>query len=144
MILTTRGRFAVMALVDIAVYYKDAPVSLSIISTRQNIDIGYLEQIFIKLKQSGLVLSFRGPCGGYKLARDSDKIILSEVMQAVEENIKMTRCKDKAEDGCMNDKSMCLTHRLWKKLEEEIFNYLGKITIADVCNDKINLRDNAA
>lgn len=144
MILTTKGRFAVMALVDIAMYCKDNPVSLSDISKRQNIDIGYLEQIFIRLKQSNLVLSFRGPGGGYRLARESNKIIISEVMQAAEEDIKMTRCAGHAGNGCMNDKSICLTHHLWETLEDKIHGYLSSITLADVCNENIPLRKNAA
>ena len=143
MILTAKGRFAVMALVDIAVHYNGKPVNLSDISARQNIDMGYLEQIFIKLKQARLVLSFRGPAGGYRLARNSSEINLSEVMEAVKETIKMTRCVGHDGSGCMNDKSMCLTHKLWEKLEGEINNYLSSITVADVCNGVI-LEKNAA
>jgi Rrf2 family iron-sulfur cluster assembly transcriptional regulator len=144
MILTTKGRFAVMALVDIAVNSKGRPVSLSDIASRQNIDIGYLEQIFINLKKSGIVQSFRGPGGGYKLARKSDELIILDIMSAAQEGIKMTRCRSHIKEGCMSDKSVCLTHNLWEKLEDAIHGYLSAVTIADVCQNNLGVSKDAA
>ncbi len=139
MILTTKGRFAVMALVDIAINCNGNPVNLADIARRQGIDTGYLEQIFIKLKKSGIVQSFRGPGGGYKLARQSNDLIISDILRAVEEGIKMTRCTPNTGEGCMKDKSVCLTHHLWEELEDTIHGYLKNITIAAVCENNLKI-----
>ncbi|MDF3047629.1 MAG: iscR [Candidatus Midichloriaceae bacterium] len=146
MILTTKGRFAVMALVDIAFSSGGVPVPLVDIAKRQNIDPGYLEQIFIKLKKSGLVASFRGPGGGYVLGVEGDNIMVLDILKAVGEDVKMTRCEGKKEDlsgGCMHDKSTCSTHKLWRALEFHIENYLGNITLNDVCKGDKLIKENA-
>jgi len=140
MILTTKGRFAVMALVDIAFSSVGGPVPLLDIAKRQNIDPGYLEQIFIKLKKSGLVSSFRGPGGGYVLGAEGENIMILDILK----DVKMTRCEGKAGDmGCMHDKSICSTHKLWRALEFQIENYLQSITIGDVCQSNKLSKENA-
>lgn len=135
MIFTTKGRFAVMALVDIALYGQQKPVSLSDIAKRQELDIGYLEQIFMRLRAASIVKSFRGPGGGYMLAQDSKALFILDIMAAVEENFKMTRCEK--HDGCMSDKAKCVTHDLWASLEQTVSNYLAAVSLDDVCNKRI-------
>ena len=137
MLLTTKGRYAVMALVDMACYSAERPLTLQEVSQRQGIEIKYLEQIFAKLKKANLINSVKGPGGGYKLARKKDTILVSEIMFAVEENIKMTRCSEAEFIGCMHDKSRCITHDLWEELGNLIFNYLESISLADILNKKI-------
>jgi Rrf2 family iron-sulfur cluster assembly transcriptional regulator len=124
-----------MAMVDIALNGEGKPVSISDIAKRQELDPGYLEQIFIKLKTAGLISSFRGARGGYKLTRSAAETRIDEIMVAVEEDIKATRCAGNGVKGCMHDRSMCLTHHLWKSLENHVFGYLRSITIEDVCLD---------
>lgn len=138
MILTSKGRYAVMALVDICINSKAKPMSLAVIAERQGIDLGYLEQLFSKLKKIGIVTSVRGPGGGYVLARHSSEIAISEVLFAVDESIKMTRCEGKNKSGCMQDKSRCITHHLWEQLENRILQFLERVTVQDVCNNDIN------
>jgi len=132
MILTTKGRYAVMAMVDIAINQASKPVSLSDISMRQEIDLGYLEQIFAKLKKYGLVDSVRGPGGGYKLSRQKHEITISDIMLAVDENMKMTRCENGSSAGCLNGKARCATHHLWDELGSRIGNYLESVNLDDV------------
>jgi Rrf2 family iron-sulfur cluster assembly transcriptional regulator len=132
MILTTKGRYAVMAMVDVCLAAEDgAPVRLANIAERQEIDQGYLEQIFAKLKKNNLVISTRGPGGGYSLARAPEEISVLEIMSAVEEEIKMTRCSGKGR-GCMKDNAFCITHPLWEDMEEHIKAYLLDVTLASV------------
>lgn len=126
-----------MSLVHIALYGKEDPISLAEISAKQNIDIGYLEQIFMQLKSAGIVISARGAKGGYKLARPKDELLVSEIMSAVSENLKVTRCDSKAHEGCMHDKSRCATHHLWANFEGAIYNFLNGISLDDVCNKKL-------
>lgn len=137
MILTTKGRYAVMALVDIAVYGQNGPVRLASISERQGLDQGYLEQIFAKLKKVGLVASVRGPGGGYILGRPKVEISISDIMFAVEENIKMTRCAKDSGQGCLSDKTRCVTHHLWEDLGDHIYKFLCNISIEDVCQKRL-------
>lgn len=137
MFLTTKGRYAVMALVDIAVNSNGKPVTLADISNRQSIDLGYLEQIFTKLRKVGLVDSVRGPGGGYLLKRSKQEIYVSDVMFAVDENIKMTRCEHKTGMGCLDNKSRCITHHFWEKLEDHIHHFLKSMTISDVIDKNI-------
>jgi Rrf2 family transcriptional regulator, iron-sulfur cluster assembly transcription factor len=137
MFLTTKGRYAVMALVDIAVNSNGKPVTLADISTRQNIDLGYLEQIFTKLRKVGLVDSVRGPGGGYLLKRAKQEILVSDVMFAVEESFKMTRCEHKTGMGCLENKSRCITHHFWEKLEDHIYQFLKSMTISDVVDKHV-------
>jgi Rrf2 family iron-sulfur cluster assembly transcriptional regulator len=129
--LTTKARYAVMAMVDLALQTHDNPVSLSDISSRQGIAVSYLEQIFMKLRKAGLVRSVRGPGGGYKLVHALEDVAISDIVAAVDEAIKMTRCSGK--DGCAVNKSKCLTHNLWEGLGGAIYTYLNNISLRDVC-----------
>ena len=144
MMLTTKGRYAVMALVDIASqnrFIKDGgerAISLADIASRQNITVAYLEQIFCKLKKAGIVRSQRGPGGGYILARNTNDIRISDVINAADEQIKMTRCGGSEISACMNGKMKCSTHDLWDGLSDTIENYLDSVTIADVVNRRVN------
>jgi Rrf2 family protein len=126
-----------MAMVDIALHGMDKPASITDIARRQEIDPGYLEQIFIKLKTAGLVESFRGAHGGYKLSKHANDIKISFIMMAMDEDIKATRCGGDGLSGCMLDKSICLTHHLWKTLETQMIGYLSKISVEDVCLDSV-------
>ena len=130
--LSTRGRYAVTAMFDIALHNDNGPVSLSDISERQGISLSYLEQLFTRLREQGLVTSTRGPGGGYSLAIDSGKIAISDVIDAVDENVDTTRCGGKAD--CQNHER-CLTHDLWENLSDQIRNYLSNITLAQAVSD---------
>jgi len=137
MMLTTRGRYAVMAMVDIAYHEKDVKaVALHDISSRQEITINYLEQIFAKLKKANLVKSVRGPGGGYRLNKLAKNISILEVIQAIEEPIKMNRChQDTKAVGCLkNTTALCVTHNLWHGLTNQISTYLSSISLYDVSN----------
>jgi Rrf2 family transcriptional regulator, iron-sulfur cluster assembly transcription factor len=134
MILGTKARYGVMAMVDLAGRKEGQPVSLSELAQSQEFTVPYLEQIFSKLKRSGLVVSVRGPGGGYALARAADQIRISEIVQAVEESLKMTRCDAHSTTGCMATKTRCLTHDLWEGLGQQIHQYLHSITLADIRN----------
>ena len=137
MMLSTRGRYAVMAMVDLASMAGDKPVCLADISQRQEILLAYLEQIFAKLRKQGLVKSVRGPGGGYKLQRLAADIWVSDIIFAAEEQIKMTRC-DNGSSGCMKPKTRCLTHDLWDGLGQQIYHYLRSISLEDVCERRLN------
>lgn len=145
MILGTKARYAVMAMVDLAGRAGDKPVTLPVtladIASKQEIPLAYLEQIFAKLKRAGLVKSVKGPGGGYLLAHPRDETWISDVVQAVDESIKMTRCESHAAGGCMTTKSRCLTHDLWEGLGEQIHGYLRSISLKDVCERKIKTND---
>lgn len=147
MILSTKGRYAVMAMVDLAMHQKEKPVGLAAIAERQEIPLAYLEQIFAKLKRAGVVESVRGPGGGYRLAKSADDIAIADIVTASEEAIKMTRCASHSHDGCMADKTRCVTHDLWEGLGEQISHYLGSLTLADVIGRRVREkfpRDNSA
>jgi Rrf2 family iron-sulfur cluster assembly transcriptional regulator len=131
MILSTKGRYAVMAMVDLAAQKTSGPVTLAAIAERQEIPLAYLEQIFAKLKRAGIVSSVRGPGGGYKLGKPVDMLTIAEIVLASEESIKMTRCDGEIK-ACMASKTQCLTHDLWQGLGEQIQNYLGTLTLEDV------------
>jgi len=138
MILGTKSRYAVMAMVELAGRESQRPVTLYELAESQEITLPYLEQIFSKLKQGGLVKSVRGPGGGYILARAPGKTLISDIVQAVEEPFKITRCdkKKKGDEGCMSNHAHCLTHELWGGLEKQIFDYLQSVSLADVCGGK--------
>lgn len=137
MMLTTKGRYAVMAMVDIAANSNGKPVRLAEIEARQEISIAYLEQLFAKLRRAGLVNSVRGPGGGYLLGRPASAIHMNEIVQAVDEPIKMTRCGSHNKPaGCIGG-TRCLTHDLWEGLGQQIHNYLQAITLSDVCDKKV-------
>lgn len=129
--LSTKGRYAVMAMADIALHGDESAVSLSEISGRQNISQEYLEQLFAKLRRSELVESTRGPGGGYRLARDPADIRVADIIVAVDEPLQVTRCQGDAIDGCVNGEK-CVTHELWAALGRQIYGFLSAITLDDV------------
>ncbi len=135
MILGTKARYAVMAMVDLAGRDAGVPISLAQLADSQEITLPYLEQIFAKLKQAGLVSSVRGPGGGYVLCKNASDITVASIVEAVDESIKMTRC-EKHVGGCMSSRAQCLTHDLWDGLGEQIHGYLSGISLADVQNRK--------
>lgn len=138
MILGTKARYAVMAMVELAGHNGDKPVALAELAGSQEITVPYLEQIFSKLKNAGLVKSVRGPGGGYVLAKTAEAIAISDIVAAVDESLKMTRCESHGKSGgCMATKARCLTHDLWEGLEQQIYNYLHSITLADVRSRKL-------
>ncbi len=139
MFLSTKGRYAVMAMVELGMQTQ-GPVRLATISQRQGIDLSYLEQIFAKLKEAGLVQSIRGPGGGYLLQRPSEKIAIGHIIEAVEESIKMTRCPNNNKIGCMKDGALCATHNLWEALEHTINDFIYRINLADVCQRNIKIQ----
>ena len=132
--LTSKGRYAVMALTDLAIFYKNGPVSLRDISSRQNISILYLEQIFLKLKKNNLVQSIRGTKGGYKLSRNAKEIKLSEIFSAVNENVKTVRCIKHLKKGCNGKSIKCNTHNLWDELDCYINSFFEKKLLSDLAN----------
>ena len=139
MMLTAKGRYAVTAILEVAPLSASKPVKLSDIAKRQNISLHYLEQIFLKLKKAEIVQSVRGPGGGYILNGELDEIKIADIIDAVEENIEMTRCSSKTKNGCMVDKGRCKSHHLWKGLENHIRHYFDSISIADVISRQYDL-----
>jgi len=135
--LTTKGRFAVTAMVDLAIRGEKKPVTLSAISERQKISLSYLEQLFGKLRRSNIVESVRGPGGGYYLARPAEKITIAEIIMAVDEPLDATKCGGKG--NCHGDQS-CVTHDLWMGLNEKILDYLKAVNLQQVVdsNNKSN------
>ena len=127
--LTTKGRYAVTAMLDLALHSVTNPITLSDISSRQGLSLSYLEQLFSRLRRNDLVASTRGPGGGYQLGRNPELIKVAEVILAVNEPIDATGCKGKR--SCQ-DGNVCLAHDLWLDLSDEIYNYLNNITLADV------------
>ncbi len=128
--LNTRGRYAVMAMADLAKYGQGGSVPLSAVAQRQQISLDYLEQLFLKLRRAGLVESVRGRHGGYKLGRPAAEVFVAEIMSAVEEGTRMTRCFGEA-GGCVGE-SRCLTHDLWSALGDRIESFLASVSLADV------------
>ncbi|MBC8268929.1 MAG: Rrf2 family transcriptional regulator [Rhodospirillaceae bacterium] len=137
--LSTKGRYAVMAMVDLASCSakKGKAVSLADIAERQEISLSYLEQLFGKLRRCGLVKSVRGPGGGYLLARPYEDLRVSDIITAVDETVSATRCAPGSAEGCLHDKSRCLTHDLWQELTNQITLYLNSVSLADVCERRI-------
>ena len=127
--LTTKGRFAVTAMIDLALHNGSGPVTLAEISGRQRISLSYLEQLFGKLRRHELVESVRGPGGGYCLAKDIAQVTVAEIIQAVDEPIDATQCGGK--ENCIDDRR-CVTHDLWATLNEKMNDYLGSVSLADV------------
>ena len=130
--LTTRGRYAVMAMADLALFKDKGPTSLTDISLRQNISLAYLEQIFIKLKNKNLVKSVRGAKGGYVLQNSPDEIKISNIISAVNEEVKMLNCKKDSKKGCNNKLSKFITHNLWDQLDQHINNFFEKVKLQDL------------
>jgi Rrf2 family iron-sulfur cluster assembly transcriptional regulator len=137
--LTTKGRYAVMAMADLALYKDNGPVSLTDISLRQNISLAYLEQIFIKLKNNNLVKSTRGAHGGYVLDKPADEIKILNIISAVDEEVKMLNCKKESKKGCNNKSSKCITHNLWDQLDQHINNFFEKVKLQDLVKKNLNI-----
>jgi Rrf2 family iron-sulfur cluster assembly transcriptional regulator len=133
--LSTKGRYAVMAMADIAVHSEGHPVALATITERQDISQDYLEQLFLKLRKAGLVESSRGPGGGYRLSRDPEDIRIAEIVLAVDEPLQVTRCSGDAIEGCTHGEK-CLTHDLWSALGRQIYGFLAAVTLGDVVNKR--------
>ena len=130
--LTSRGRYAVTAILDIALHGKSLPVSLADIAERQAISLSYLEQLFAQLRREGLVHSVRGPGGGYQLGKSPEEINLGMIIAAVNENVDVSKCKGSG--NCSNN-SRCLTHSLWERLEIQIEHFLHTITLAELVEE---------
>ena len=136
--LTTKGRYAVMAMADLASNTNVGPVSLKEISLRQNISLAYLEQIFIKLKNKKLVRSSRGATGGYFLEKPASEIKLSHIISAVDEEVKMLNCKKSSKRGCNNKSTKCITHNLWDELDQHIHQCFEKVKLQDLVRREFN------
>ena len=130
--LTSKGRYAVMAMADLANVKDMKTTNLTEISLRQGISISFLEQIFLKLKKSNLVRSSRGPTGGYSLTRSPEEIKLSSIIKAVDEKVKTVGCKKESKKGCTGKSIKCITHNLWDDLETHINNFFEKNTLKDI------------
>ena len=128
--LTTKGRFAVTAMLDIALHHGKGLVTLAGISQRQRISLSYLEQLFGRLRRHALVDSVRGPGGGYTIARDLDKRSVADIVITVDEPIDATQCGGK--ENCRGDEGRCMTHELWSTLNDKMFEYLGSVTLSDL------------
>ena len=134
--LTNKGKYAVMAMADLALNAKNGPISLAEISTRQNISLAYLEQIFLKLKNNRLVKSSRGASGGYILEKPASEIKLSNIIFAVDEEVKTLNCKRDSKKSCNGKSSKCITHNLWDDLEKHIKSFFDKISLNDIIKQK--------
>ena len=138
--LTTKGRYAVTAMLDLAVHYNQGPITLSDISKRQGISLSYLEQLFSRLRRNGLVDSARGPGGGYRLSRAASEICVADVITAVDEKVDAMRCEGK---GNCQDEGKCLTHELWCDLSAQIYSFLKGIDLGQLVERK-GVKDVAA
>ena len=136
--LTTKGRYAVMAMADLASNTSVGPVSLTEISFRQNISLAYLEQIFIKLKKNKLVKSSRGATGGYLLEKPASEIKLSNIIFAVDEEVRVLSCKKNSKKGCNNKSTKCITHNLWDELDQHIHQFFEKVKLQDLVRRDFN------
>jgi Rrf2 family iron-sulfur cluster assembly transcriptional regulator len=136
--LTSKGRYAVMAMADLASNEGIGPISLTEISLRQNISLAYLEQIFIKLKNRKLVKSARGATGGYTLEKPASEIRLSNIIFAVDEEVKTLNCKKQSKRGCNSKSTKCITHNLWDALDQHINGFFEKVKLQDLVKQNIN------
>ena len=143
--LSTKGRYAVMAMADLARRENDAAraVALADIAARQEISLSYLEQLFARLRRKGLVKSTRGPGGGYRLARAAEATTIAEIVHAVDEPLRTTRCRS-LDRGCMMKGERCLTHDLWADLGAQIEGYLASVSLADVIGGRLGAKKQAA
>ncbi len=135
--LSTKGRYAVMAMADLAYHSRGKPVALAEVADRQEISLSYLEQLFGKLRRGGLVSSVRGPGGGYRLAHEPEATRIADIILAVDEPIKATRCTTGSPRGCHSHQGRCLTHDLWEELGNQIYLYLSSVTLADICERRV-------
>ena len=136
--LTTKGRYAVMAMADLASYQDGKPVSLTDISARQNISLSYLEQLFAKLKNEKLVKSVRGSSGAYILEKNPKDIRISNIIFAVDEQVKTLNCKKDSKKSCNGRTIKCITHNLWDELESHINNFFERVSLKDVIEHNNN------
>ena len=134
--LTSKSRYAVMALVDLARFDNINPVSLRDISLRQNISLDYLEQIFFKLKKNQIVKSIRGNQGGYVLSKNPNEIKLTNIFHAMDEKVKTVQCKKDSKKGCNGRSTKCITHNLWDELENHINSFFEQKSLKDLVQDK--------
>ena len=139
--LTTKGRFAVTAMLDLALRHQHGPVTLAGIGARQSISLSYLEQLFGKLRRHALVESVRGPGGGYCLARPSDKVSVADIILAVDEPLDATHCSGM--ENCREDKR-CITHNLWATLNEKLYEYLNSVTLQDLVTEHLTKNGNVS
>jgi len=130
--LSTKGRYAVTAMTDLAAHSNGSPVTLADIAERQEISLSYLEQLFCKMRKHGLVQSVRGPGGGYRLTKTAAQTRIADIILAVDEPLKATRCRAGAANGCHSKRGRCLTHDLWEALGDHIYLFLSSVTLADV------------
>lgn len=135
--LSTKGRYAVMAMVDLACNSKGSPVSLADIAERQEISLSYLEQLFGKLRKGDLVKSVRGPGGGYLLSRAVCDVRVSDIILSVDEPISATRCAPGSPNGCRENNTRCLTHDLWSELSNQIYLFLNSVSLEDIVEQRI-------
>tara|TARA_A100000164_G_scaffold288081_1_gene261128 strand:+ start:446 stop:871 length:426 start_codon:yes stop_codon:yes gene_type:complete len=138
--LTSKGRYAVMALIDLARFNNINPVSLRDISLRQGISLNYLEQIFLKLRKNEIVKSIRGTQGGYVLSKKPHEIKLTNIFNAVDEKVKTLQCKKESKKGCNGKATKCITHDLWDELEMHINTFFEKKSLEDLLNNKKQYR----
>jgi Rrf2 family transcriptional regulator, iron-sulfur cluster assembly transcription factor len=134
--LSTKGRYAVMAMVDLATHGDHNSLPLALIAARQNISVAYLEQLFMKLRRAGLVKAVRGPKGGYSLAMQPSEISIAAIMTAADEPVRMNRCTVEGTDWCLGTKR-CATHDLWKALGIHISSFLDAVSLQDVLDDNV-------
>ncbi|HBB55523.1 MAG TPA: Rrf2 family transcriptional regulator [Hyphomonadaceae bacterium] len=135
--LSTKGRYAVMAMADLARAGRKGPVTLSEIAERQEISLSYLEQLFAKLRRAGLVVSARGPGGGYKLKRSAQETRIGDIILAVDEPIQATRCVAGSPKGCTGAQGRCITHDLWDELGRHIHVFLARVSLEDVIERRV-------
>ena len=138
--LTTKGRYAVMAMADLAKTRANCPINLTEISLRQGISISFLEQIFLKLKRKNLVESSRGPAGGYMLSKAPEEIKLSCIINAVDEKVITIACKKESKKGCNGKLTKCITHNLWDYLEMHINDFFDKKNLGDLLKNNLEKR----
>jgi Rrf2 family iron-sulfur cluster assembly transcriptional regulator len=136
--LSTKGRYAVMAMADLAGHEgANRPVSLAEIAKRQEISLSYLEQLFAKLRKGGLVKSVRGPGGGYRLSRPAAEVRVADIILAVDEPMTATRCEPGSPKGCTGTTTRCVTHDLWEELGRQIHVFLSSVSLADVIEKRV-------
>ena len=135
--LSTKGRYAVMAMVDLAMHCDGKPMALAAVAERQDISLSYLEQLFARLKRGLLVKSVRGPGGGYMLAHGAAGTRVADIILAVDEPIRITRCDPQTPHGCTKTKMRCATHDLWMELSNQIYLFLNSVTLADVVDRRV-------
>lgn len=142
MILGTKTRYAVMAMVELATRWEKRPVALADLAASQEIPLPYLEQIFARLRRAELVHALRGPGGGYRLKRAAADIRIVDIVTAVDESLRMTRCEGGTPDhGCMASRARCATHDLWEGLGDQIVRYLSSVSLEDVSKRRLSLHD---